>query len=53
VLRWSGRVDIDLAKWPNLKAYVDRIEARPKVQEAMKTEGLIKSPAPPRSAAAS
>lgn len=42
VLRWSSRIDIDLGKWPNLKAYVDRVAARPKVQEAMKAEGLIK-----------
>jgi glutathione S-transferase len=41
VLRWSGRVEIDLAKWPNLKTYVDRVGARPKVQAAMKAEGLI------------
>jgi glutathione S-transferase len=41
VLRWSSRVEIDLAKWPNIKAYVDRVAARPKVQEAMKEEGLI------------
>ncbi len=41
VLRWSPRVDLDLARWPNLKAYVDRVAARPKVQEAMKAEGLI------------
>jgi glutathione S-transferase len=42
VLRWSSRVEIDLAKWPNLKGYVDRVAARPKVQEALKAEGLIK-----------
>jgi glutathione S-transferase len=41
VLRWTGRIGMDLAKWPNLKAYVDRIEARPKVQEALKAEGLL------------
>jgi glutathione S-transferase len=41
VLRWTTRVAIDLAKWPNVKAYVDRVAARPKVQEAMKAEGLI------------
>jgi len=41
VLRWSSRVNIDLGQWPNLKAYVDRVAARPKVQEAMKVEGLI------------
>ena len=42
VLRWTSRIDIDLAKWPNLKAYVDRVAARPKVQEALKAEGLVK-----------
>ena len=41
VLRWAARIEMDLAKWPNLKAYVDRVAARPKVQEAMKAEGLI------------
>lgn len=41
VLRWSTRVNIDLGKWSNVKAYVDRVAARPKVQEAMKAEGLI------------
>jgi glutathione S-transferase len=40
VLRWSPRVEIDLGKWPNVKAYVDRVAARPKVQEALKAEGL-------------
>jgi len=42
VLRWSSFVNIDLAKWPNIKAYVDRVAVRPKVQEAMRAEGLIK-----------
>jgi glutathione S-transferase len=41
VLRWSPRVEIDLAKWPNIKAYVDRVAARPKVHEALKAEGLV------------
>lgn len=40
VLRWSPRVGIDLSKWPNIKAYTDRVGARPKVQEAIKAEGL-------------
>lgn len=39
---WSRYKDIDLARWPNLNAYMTRIAARPKVQEAMKAEGLIK-----------
>jgi glutathione S-transferase len=41
VLRWVPRIELDLANWPNLKAYVDRVAARPKVQEAIKTEGLL------------
>jgi glutathione S-transferase len=42
VTSWSKYKDIDLGRWPNLKAYVDRVGARPKVQEAMKAEGIIK-----------
>ena len=41
VLKWSRFHNIDLAQWPNVKSFVDRVEARPKVQEAMKAEGLI------------
>jgi glutathione S-transferase len=41
VLRWSPRVGIDLGKWKNITAYIDRVAARPKVQEAMKAEGLL------------
>ena len=40
VLRWSPRVGVDLAKWPNITAYLARVSARPKVQEALKAEGL-------------
>jgi glutathione S-transferase len=42
VVGWSKYKEIDLARWPNLKAYIDRVAARPKVHEAMKAEGLIK-----------
>jgi len=41
VLRWSPRVGVDLSKSPNVTAYVDRVAARPKVQEALKAEGLL------------
>ncbi|HZS81592.1 MAG TPA: glutathione transferase GstA [Stellaceae bacterium] len=42
VVGWSKYHAIDLAQWPNLKAFMDRVAARPKVQEAMKAEGLLK-----------
>ena len=42
VLNWGQWVDIDIAKWPVLAAYQARVSARPKVQEALKAEGLIK-----------
>jgi glutathione S-transferase len=42
VLNWTKFQQIDLAKWPNLTAYQARIAARPKVQEALKAEGLVK-----------
>ena len=45
VLRWSGFVGIDLVKWPVLAAYVARVAARPKVQEALAAEGLVKAAA--------
>jgi glutathione S-transferase len=41
VLNWSGHVNISLANWPVLQAYVERVGARPAVQQAMRTEGLI------------
>jgi glutathione S-transferase len=42
ILNWTGLHKIDLAKWPNIKAFQARIAARPKVQETMKAEGLVK-----------
>jgi glutathione S-transferase len=42
ILNWTFPTKIDLGKWPVLKAYYDRIAARPAVQAAMKAEGLIK-----------
>ncbi len=43
VLGWTRHVKIDLSKWPVLEAFQARIGQRPKVQEAMKAEGLLKS----------
>ncbi|MGD7350414.1 glutathione transferase GstA, partial [Ralstonia pseudosolanacearum] len=31
-----------LTPYPNLKAYLERVAARPKVQEALRAEGLAK-----------
>jgi len=42
VLSWSAHVGVDLGKWPTLTAYHARIAQRPKVQEALKAEGLAK-----------
>jgi len=42
VVSWAHHFGIDLATWPHLKAYIERIGARPKVQEAMRAEGLSK-----------
>lgn len=40
ILRWTPRAKIDLAKYPAVKAYYDRVASRPKVQEVLKSEGL-------------
>jgi len=42
VLSWSARVGVDLAPWPPLTAYQSRVAQRPKVQQALKDEGLLK-----------
>ena len=42
VLNWTHVFKIDLGKWPNIKAFMARVGARPAVQETMKAEGLIK-----------
>jgi len=40
VLSWGRFVEIDLGRWPVLKAYWKRIAGRPAVREALKAEGL-------------
>lgn len=39
---WAGFLKMDLSAYSNLGAFLGRVGARPKVQEAMKAEGLIK-----------
>ena len=40
-LRWTVPTKIDLTPFPNLVAFMKRMEARPAVKAAMKAEGLI------------
>jgi glutathione S-transferase len=42
VLNWNRWVGLDTARWPVLEAYVARVAARPKVQEALTAEGLTR-----------
>ena len=42
VLNWTNMFKIDVSKWPNIKAFIGRVAERPKVQETMKAEGLVK-----------
>ena len=42
MLMWvSDRLKFDMSGFPNLMAYKARVAARPKVQEALKKEGLL------------
>ena len=45
VANWSNFVGIDLGRWPALQAFQARVAARPKVQEALEAEGLLKKAA--------
>lgn len=42
VFNWTKIHKIDTSKWPKLEALIARVAARPKVQEAMRAEGLLK-----------
>lgn len=42
VVNWSNLVKIDLAPYPNLGGFMARVAARPKVQEALRAEGLLR-----------
>jgi glutathione S-transferase len=40
VLGWLPRVGFDMAKWPALRDFHERVSRRPAVQQALKGEGL-------------
>jgi glutathione S-transferase len=42
VTNWANAVKFDLTPFPNLRAFQERVAARPAVKAAMKAEGLIK-----------
>lgn len=42
VLGWGKHVGVDIGKWLVLTEYAGRVGARPKVQEALRAEGLLK-----------
>ncbi|CAN5251855.1 glutathione transferase GstA [soil metagenome] len=43
MLAWADRLGLDISGLPNLVAYKARVAARPKVQEALTAEGLLKA----------
>lgn len=45
VVNWTNFHAIDLSPYPNLKAYLGRVASRPKVQQALRAEGLLKEAA--------
>jgi glutathione S-transferase len=42
VTNWAPKVKFDLAPFPSVRAFQERVAARPAVQAAMKEEGLLK-----------
>jgi glutathione S-transferase len=42
IVNWSHLLKVDLAPFPNLSAFLERVAARPAVQEALRAEGLLK-----------
>ena len=41
MLGWTGKLGIDLAKWPALTTFRERMLKRPTVQTVLKAEGLL------------
>jgi glutathione S-transferase len=43
VVNWTNFHGLSLGDYPNLAAFMERVAARPKVQEALQAEGLLKA----------
>jgi glutathione S-transferase len=41
IVNWANFLGISLKSFPNLQAFLARVAARPKVQEALRAEGLV------------
>ncbi len=41
IINWHNFIDLDLSPWPVLVDYQERVSMRPKVQRALKKEGLL------------
>lgn len=41
ILSWTGMHQIDLSRWSRLASFVQRVSARPAVQETLRAEGLV------------
>jgi glutathione S-transferase len=42
VLGWGAYVDVDVARWPQLQRFHERVGARPSVIEALRSESRVK-----------
>lgn len=40
ITNWAKFQNIDISRWPNVKAFMERVAQRPKVKQAMDEEGL-------------
>jgi glutathione S-transferase len=41
LLNWAQWTSVELSRWPALTQYAEKVRLRPKVQEALKAEGLV------------
>ena len=41
LLNWGQWTKVDLGRWPALQQFAERVRARPRVQEALRAEGLL------------